>query len=570
MSRPVPLAEDGAETVRRAFARYDRVFRRITRRARRRFDRRDWASAQHDVRERLELYPRVVNVVVRDLKRLLGPRVRDEKTWRRMKAHYEEMISVFADEEIAETFFNSVTRKIFSTVGVDPEVEFVDFDFSRARPPADTRIHRTYTRRSSLAELVRDVLAQPRFRTPFRDFDRDAARVAGRIEASGASSPIRSIEVLDTVFYRGRTAYLVGRALSEATVSPFVIALRNGERGIEVDAVLSTESEVSVVFSYTRSYFHVEVLRPSEVVRFLHSLMPRKPIAELYMAIGYNKHGKTEMYRSLLASMGRTTERFVQSPGQRGMVMVVFGMPTHDYVFKVIRDRFAYPKTTTREHVKSRYQLVFSHDRAGRLVEAQEFEHLTFDARRFDAELVRELAAEAAETVTIDGDSVHFAHLYIERRVEPLDLYLRRAEGEEARRVVLDYGKAIRDLAATNIFPGDLLLKNFGVTRQGRVIFYDYDELCLVTDCNFRDLPTPRTTAEEIASEPWYYVGESDVFPEEFPNFLGLAKANRELFLAAHGEVVTADFWRSLKERHERGELIDVLPYAERHRLADD
>ncbi len=571
MSRPDPLTETGAATIRLAFARYRRVFRRVTRRARRRFERREWHLGQHDARERLGVYRRVVQVVVRDLGRQLGERVRDTKTWREIKSFYEDDIAVLADVEIAETFFNSITRNIFTTVGVDPSIEFVDFDFTHARPPADTRIHRTYPRRSSTAELVRDVLAEPRFEAPFRDVDADAAKAAERIEADWEASgggAIEAIELIDSVFYRGRSAYLVGRICGEGRKSPLVIALLHGQRGIEVDAVLSTESEVSIVFSYTRSYFHVEVLRPSEVVRFLHTLIPRKPIAELFMSLGYNKHGKTEMYRSLLAGLARTKELFDHAPGQRGMVMIVFGTPNGDYVFKVIRDEFAHPKTTTSEDVKRRYQLVFQHDRAGRLVEAQEFEHLTFRRDRFQPELFEELASGASKSVTVESDEIAIHHLYIERRVRPLDLYLREEDDEYAFRAVVDYGQAIRDLAATNIFPGDLLLKNFGVTRHGRVIFYDYDELCLVTDCNFRDLPTARGGDEEMSAEPWFYVGEHDVFPEEFANFLGLPKDQRVVFCETHGELLTADFWRDLRTRHEQNELIDVFPYPQAKRLA--
>lgn len=574
MSRADPRAEEAAETIRLAFARYRLLFRKNTRRARRRFERREWLEAQHDARERLQLYRRVVQVAVRDLQDHLDERVRDTALWREMKELYAHSVEPFADVEVAETFFNSVTRRIFATVGVDPTIEFVDLDFRRARPPVDTPIHLAWTRTRTLAELFREVFRETRYGLALADPEGDARRVAERVQeawrAAGCAGEPSGAELVDAVFYRGLGAYLVGQVSGPGARLPLVIALVNPLEGARVDAVLCTESEVSIVFSYTRSYFHVEVLRPSEVVRFLSRLIPRKPVAELYMSLGYDKHGKTEMYRSLLAHLDRTRERFDFAPGQRGMVMIVFAMPGHEYVFKIIRDRFAPPKTTTREDVLRRYQLVFQHDRAGRLVEAQEFEHLTFSRARFSEPLLRELAREAEQTVTFDGDRVAIRHLYIERRVAPLDLYLREADDADAARAVVDYGQAIRDLAATNIFPGDLLLKNFGVTRNGRVIFYDYDELCHVTDCNFRDLPRARDTSEEMSGEPWFFVGESDVFPEEFPNFLGLDRELRRVFLAAHGEVVTADFWRDMRALHERGEVLDVLPYPPTQRLDGD
>jgi isocitrate dehydrogenase kinase/phosphatase len=302
-------------------------------------------------------------------------------------------------------------------------------------------------------------------------------------------------------------------------------------------------------------------------VSFLKTIMPRKPIAELYNAVGCNKHGKTELYRSILRHLETTDDRFDIAPGQRGMVMSVFTLPGLDVVFKVIRDRFDYPKTVTHEEVRGKYRLVFRHDRAGRLVDAQEFEHLEFDAARFSDELRRELASVATEAVRFDGGSVVIRHLYTERRLRPLDVYLRETEGSAAHDAIVEYGQVLRDLAATNIFPGDMLLKNFGVTRHGRLIFYDYDELCLLTDCNFRTLPTPATDLEEVASEPWFYVGERDIFPEEFRSFLGLRQDLLQTFLAHHEELLHVEFWHRMQDLHLRGEVVDIFPYRLSRRL---
>jgi isocitrate dehydrogenase kinase/phosphatase len=298
--------------------------------------------------------------------------------------------------------------------------------------------------------------------------------------------------------------------------------------------------------------------------------MPLKPVAELYSALGHNKHGKTEFYRALRRHLARTDDRFEIAPGARGTVMVVFTLPSLDVVFKVIRDRFTYPKQTTRDQVRRRYRLVFEHDRAGRLVDAQEFEHLAFPRRRFHPSLLEELLGSASLNVTLEGEHVVLHHLYTERRVRPLNLHLRAADQASARRVVLDYGQAIRDLAATNIFPGDLLLKNFGVTRHGRVIFYDYDELCLLEECRIREFPEPRYPEEEIAAEPWFHVGEHDVFPEEFERFLELDGALRETFLRRHRCLFDPGYWRDVQARHRAGELVDVFPYGLEHRLRGD
>jgi len=359
----------------------------------------------------------------------------------------------------------------------------------------------------------------------------------------------------------------VGRFFCGSDQFPLVLALLNTPRGIVVDAVLLNEDEVSILFSFTRSYFHVDVQGPSGLVSFLKSIMPRKRVAELYISIGFNKHGKSELYCDLLQHLTHSSEKFEIAEGERGMVMEVFTMPGYDVVFKVIKDHFSSAKKTTRGTVMDKYYLVFKHDRAGRLVDAQEFEHLQFSRERFSDELLDQLKQVAAKSVAVDGDHVVVKHAYVERRVTPLNVYLRDADEISARRAIVDYGNAIKDLAATNIFPGDMLLKNFGVTRHGRVVFYDYDELCLLTSCNFRPLPRARRYEEELADEPWFNVEEDDIFPEEFIYFLGLKGDLRDLFVDHHHDLFEVDFWHGIQNRINAGRIIDIFPYEQSNRL---
>lgn len=567
----VSLARTGAQAILASYESYRREFQRITARARQRFEERDWQGGQRDAAERLALYQSFVETVVADQELLLGEQLKDAVAWRTMKTVFSESIAGISDGELAQTFFNSVTRRVFATVGVDPDIEFVDLDIRRDHYGPGSTIHRRHVCRGQTRELVIAALSPHAFAAPFRDLEGDAAWVAAEMDAAWASAgkllPIESLDLIDAVFYRGSGAYLVGRLRGQDATIPLVLVLLHAEEGIEVDAVLLTEREVSIVFSFTRSHFLVAVEHPADVIRFLQSIMPKKPLPELYISLGYSKHGKTEMYRDLLGHMQRSMDLFDHARGEAGMVMIAFDLRSYDYVFKVIRDRFAEPKTTTRADVERRYRLVFQHDRAGRLIEAQEFEHLTFERRRFSPALLAELSTGATRSVSVDDEEVHIRHLYVERRVRPLNLYLREASDEAATRVVVDYGQAIRDLATTNIFPGDLLLKNFGVTRHGRVTFYDYDELSLVTECEFRDLPATQDPDEEMAAEPWFYVGEHDVFPEEFLPFLGLRGELLRVFLEAHGEILTAAFWRKLQDRHRAGEVLDVLPYPASKRL---
>jgi isocitrate dehydrogenase kinase/phosphatase len=328
-----------------------------------------------------------------------------------------------------------------------------------------------------------------------------------------------------------------------------------------VDAVMMREEDVSIVFSFTRSYFHVDLERVGEAVVFLKQILPRKPVSELFTVLGRAKQGKTERYRELFSHLQRSSDEFVHAPGERGLVMVCFTLPSFDVVFKVIRDRFPPQKSIARADVIRKYEMVFKHDRAGRLVDAQEFRRLRFPRSRFAPELLQELSSEAAGTVHAEGADLIFDHMYIERRMTPLNLYLREQPEEIAEKAVLDYGQAIRDLAYTNIFAGDFLLKNFGVTRHGRVIFYDYDELCQVTDCRFRDMPQAQSDEDEMRGEAWFYVADNDVFPETFLAFLGFSEHLKNVFLSAHAEILTADFWRHVQARHRDGEVMEVLPY---------
>jgi isocitrate dehydrogenase kinase/phosphatase len=194
-------------------------------------------------------------------------------------------------------------------------------------------------------------------------------------------------------------------------------------------------------------------------------------------------------------------------------------------------------------------------------VDAQEFRRLRFPRARFAPELLEELRRETPGSVHEDGADLVFDHMYVERRMTPLNLYLRNCPAAQAEQAVLDYGQCIRDLAYTDIFPGDLLLKNFGVTRHGRVIFYDYDELCRVTDCNFREVPQATNEDDEMRGEAWFYVADNDVFPETFINFLAFSDEQRAALLRMHGEILTAAFWRGVQQRLNEGEVVEVLPY---------
>ncbi len=570
-SRRARLARATAAAIFDAFSAFHTAHKEISRRAKQRFEQCEWQAHQVDANERLELRQREIDAVVTGLRTMLGDDVTGRAIWYDARHIYGQLIGRRNDQELAETFFNSVTRRIFTTIGVDEKLEFVWFG-ATAMPVGDrSGLFDIYVPFGPTKNMVISILTGYDFATPWADLDGDAARVAAALDRylleAWDSPEFDRIEMLRTVFYRNKGAYLIGRIRCRNRIAPIIMPVLNSGGALFVDALLLTEDEASRVFSFTRSYFHIETDHPGELVSFLKSIMPLKPFYELYTALGYNKHGKTMLYRTLYRHLGNSSDRFQIAPGAKGMVMTVFTLPSYDVVFKIIKDRFAPPKTSTRADVMARYRFVFQRDRVGRMVDAQEFENLSFDRERFTDDLLDELRRVAAESVLVEDERVVVKHLYTERRLYPLDLYIKEMRLEKAKAAIVDYGNCIKDLAAADIFPGDLFVKNFGVTRHGRVVFYDYDELSALTECNFRYMPPSRDYDDEIADQPWFPVGPMDIFPEEFARFLWLPQPLREVLHQAHGDLFTVGFWQALQERNRAGEVIDIFPYHQEQRF---
>jgi isocitrate dehydrogenase kinase/phosphatase len=539
-------AKEHAAAIAEHFRSYNEEFGRITRRAALNFLAEDWQTAQSDAVARIELYDLRVTRCVRALADDLRERRTDVPLWSDIKRAYEMLVARRPDSDFYRTFFNSVSRELFGTVGVNAEVEFCATNVGRASGAVPLRVYRIG---GSLPAAVREILVDLPFGAAVDDQDAAVHRISAEIgryfESGRQSGAPESIELIDPVFYRGMHAFVVGRLIGDSSITPLVIAFTNSAQGVKVDAVMLSRADVGSLFGYARSYFHVDLPVVGAAITLLRSFMPRKPIDELYTVLGRAKQGKTERYFALQRHLSTSIDSFVHAPGERGLVMIVFTLPSHDLVFKVIRDHFGAPKTCTRADVMERYQFVFRHDRAGRLVDAQEFKRLRLPRARFMPALADELLRDASLSCRIEGDDLIVEHCYIERRLRPLNLFLREAEPAAAEAAIVDYGNALRDLALCNVFPGDLLLKNFGVTSHRRVIFYDYDELCLVTDCVFRDLPEPTCDEEDTSAEPWFHCGPRDVFPEQWLPFLSIPPALREVFLKHHADLLTAAWWRS-------------------------
>ncbi len=586
-----PLARDIARAMIDGFNRHYTLFRTESARAKHRFETCDWHGQQRAQRERIEFYDLRVRECQRRLEREFQAGTQPMAVWQQVKLHYIGLLVAHPQPELAETFFNSVTTKILHRsyfhndfIFVRPAIstEYLETDDPRAK----TTFQAFYPQGAGQLEAtVRAVLESFALRCRFEDLQRDVRLVADALRAELGDARLRpnfQLQVLSSLFYRNKGAYLVGKLINGFREIPFSLPLLHRTPGtIYVDAALFGEDDLAILFSFSRAYFMVDMEIPSAYVQFLRSLMPRKPRAELYNALGLAKQGKNLFYRDLLWHLRHSTDRFRIAPGIKGMVMLVFDLPSFPYVFKVIRDRFAPPKETTREQVRAKYQLVKRHDRVGRMADTMEFSLLAFPRARFTDELIAELEQHAASQLEIsdrDGDGqveVIIQHAYIERRMIPLNLYLQEAfdAGDDPaaqaqiERAVFEYGHAIKDLVAANIFPGDMLWKNFGVTRHGKVVFYDYDEIEYLTDTNFRRVPAPRNEEDKLSGEIWYPVGKHDVFPETFGPFLLGNPRVREAFMRHHADLLEPDFWQQNKERIQRGEVIDFYPYAAHRRF---
>ncbi len=594
------VAYDIAKAMMDGFNRHYRLFRTESARAKHRFETADWHGQQRAQRERIEFYDLRVKECVRRLEKEFQADAQPMDIWHQVKLHYIGLLVDHHQPELAETFFNSVTCKILHRthfqndfIFVRPAVstEYIENDEPAAKPT----YRAYYPTRETLREAIERLIGNFELQREFEDLARDIDHVLAAVNSQLGQVKLRAnfqVQVLSSLFFRNKGAYVVGKIINGFVEVPFALPiLHNEDSQLVIDAALFGEDDLLMLFSFARAYFMVDMEVPSAYVQFLRSMMPRKPRAELYNALGLAKQGKTLFYRDFLYHLKHSSDKFRIAPGIKGMVMLVFDLPSFPYVFKLIKDWYPPPKDTTREQIKGKYLLVKQHDRVGRMADTLEYSLVAFPRERFDDELIAEIEKFAPSQLEIsdrDGDGrseVIIKHLYIERRMIPLNIYLQeafdaggadpsRADEDALRaraqleRAVIDYGNAIKDLVAANIFPGDMLWKNFGITRHGKVVFYDYDEIEYITDCNFRRVPQPRNEEEEMSGEVWYSVGPHDVFPETFAPFLLGNPVVREVFMQHHADLLDVTFWQSHQERIRQGYVYDVFPYERSRRFS--
>ncbi|RXZ44921.1 bifunctional isocitrate dehydrogenase kinase/phosphatase [Crenobacter cavernae] len=571
-----PVAREIAEALIAGFNKHYRLFSEVNRGAKALFEDGDWQGIQQMVRDRIQLYDERVAETTERLRTGFHAELLDDEIWQQAKLYFVGLLTNHKQPELAETFFNSVFCRILHRDYFHNDFIFMRPAISTEYIESDPPTYRSYYPataglRRTLTQIVRDF----GWRRPFARLSRDIGCVLRTVRAhlEGEWPALEAnfqLQVLSTAFYRNKTGYIIGKVINGGAVYPFAVPVLHGADGrLYLDTVILEPWRIGVLFSFSRAYFLVDMEVPSGYVQFLRSMLPTKSKAELYTMLGLQKQGKNIFYRDFIHHLKHSNDDFTVAPGIRGLVMLVFTLPSFPYVFKLIKDVFGRTKEVDHATVKAKYLLVKRHDRVGRMADTLEFSNVAFPKARFTEELLNELRTLAPSLIEEGEDSLVIRHLYIERRMKPLNLFLAAASPAEKERAVRDYGDAIKELASANIFPGDMLFKNFGVTRYGRVVFYDYDEIEYMTDCQFRDIPPAPNPEYELSGEVWYPVAKNDVFPEEFGTFLLGDAEVRRIFMKHHADLLSARFWQERQARINSGVIEDFYPYPHEMRFVN-
>ncbi|WP_102797966.1 bifunctional isocitrate dehydrogenase kinase/phosphatase [Bowmanella denitrificans] len=565
---PSPSASKIAYQILKGFEKSFRWYSRITSAARERFEQADWRAVQTAARERIAIYDQSLAEVVAEIYQSCHPHKQDQDFWRSLKQHYLKQLDHHGQFELAETFFNSVIGRLFRHQKIDDDMMFVLP--SRCYLPGQVRtsVINSFDARGRIRDTLEAILERYSFRIPYANLERDLQHLERYLRDSFSREQLASInkvEILQSVFYRNKAAYLIGRMCTEGNPIPFVMALMHNKQGqLVVDTLLTERRDLSVLFGFARSYFMVDTQHPAEVVAFLQELLPNKKHFELYISLGYYKHGKTVFYRNFLQHLQHSDDLFEAAPGIKGLVMAVFHLPSYGVVFKVIKDEFAESKKITRQHVKDCYRLVKMSDRVGRMADTHEYVNFRLPRTRVSPALLDELLDVANSSIELTDTEVIIKHLYIERKMTPLNIYLdTETDPQKVADAIEDLGQCIKQIAAANIFPGDMLHKNFGITRHGRVIFYDYDEVCYMHQRIFRALPK----SDDPYALDTLSVAPDDVFPEQFEHFIVGKRHLKALLKQKHPELMDPAWWRTIQHEMAGGLIKDVLPYPQQQRF---
>ncbi|HEV2228335.1 MAG TPA: isocitrate dehydrogenase kinase/phosphatase AceK regulatory subunit [Steroidobacteraceae bacterium] len=550
------------------FVSFYGAFQRLTQHAKTAFEVRDPAAAVTHARTRLGLYDDAVYALADELRLRYPALTEHEPLWAAVEETYRARAQDLYDGDLAIAFLHSVMRRVH--VGEWRPVDYTFGDLPRLSAPREDVFTAVGCHWPLEPGVLDEVLKVGDLAVPYRDLDRDAARVAQRLNESFASDrtlELERIEMIRGCFFRNRGAYLVGRLVfRDGRVKPLVIALRNGDEGLVARAVLVAIPHVHNLFSSTQAAFHVMNPHYHEIAEFLFTIMPRRPLGLQYSTFGFYHYSKVAVMSEITQLLAQSGQVLSTAPGSPGTVAMAFNAPCLPYVLKVIRDRptdgYKWGTFPGPAAVLDKYRRVHEINRTGSMLDNTIFNNLKLERAWFDPRLLEELVTAAGNAVRLQGDAVIFKYLVVQRTLMPLNIYLQVATPDKARRVISNLGHCIKNNAAANLFNRDFDIRNYGVTRYLKVYLYDFDAVEALTDMKVRT-NTDRVEGEE--GPPAWYFEEGFVFlPEEIEP--GLRLAHRELrraFHAEHGDLLTVRYWEDMQAAHRTGQVPGVRAYPE-------
>lgn len=526
------------------------------------FETRDWPASIALSQERIGIFSDSVFKTVEVLKQAIQEMDSRAGFWDKVEISFRLLVAGNYETDLALAYLSAIRRVVYQNRWVP-----VDYERGTMGHAKNQFLEFFEIDGKATADLVKKIFSVPDIDAPFKDMDKDAERVAERINEEleiTAEKQLTHAEVVKAGFYRNRGAYIVGALTVSGKKTPFAFALLNKANGVEVDAVILRETTLRHVFSSTLANLHVTIDEYHELVDYLYSLMPTRPRGMHYSTIGYNHLGKLAVMDQITVGLTKTGEVMDWAPGPRGSVSLAFTAPSMGYVLKVIRDnptdQYKWYNWDGPETVINKYRKVHDLNRSGSMLDNIIFWNLVLPKKMFSENVLAELLEEASGSVSLYRNGVFFKHLIIQRKLIPVPLYLQNCSPREAEMVVIRLGQCIRNNAAANVFNKDLDGRNYGVSSLRFVYLFDYDAVEPLTDIKIRT-NVDREDGEEDLPE-WVFE-EGDIFlPEELEVHLRLPDRNlKRLFREAHGELLTTDYWQKMQQRLEEGLVPRVRTY---------
>ena len=548
-------------------------FQVITESAKTAFETRDYQASLIISKKRLSLYSDSMYKLGENLSDAFSPISRDQGLWEVIEEKYRQLVRNRYEGDLALAYIHSVRRALL--LG---EWSPVDYSFdvpSKANKNYSDFLFETFHTEAITTDLLLDILRVPGFNVQYRELKVDAMlaaqRVKGDLDDRFSTYKIQKIEVIKGEFYRNRGAYIVGRiVLDNLSNVPLVIALLNEEKGIYVDAILTSESAAFNIFSTTRANFHVNNEYYHELSEFLHSIIPKRSLGLAYSTIGFNHFGKVAVMEELKEELLSNDGKFDFAIGFKGTVAIGFQSRQSGYNLKVIRnsptEQYKWGMFEGVPSVLEKYSRVHVINRTGSMLDNIIFYRVKLERIWFTNALLEELLNEASECVTLQGNFLFFRHLIVQRRLTPLPVYLETSSQAESEAAVINLGHCIKNNMAANIFNKDLDARNYGVGVFGGVYLFDYDALEKFTEVKIRTNQNQFEGEEEIPE--WFFEDGVVFLPEEIESGLRIpSRSLRRLFREVHGDLLKVDYYENIQNELRVGKVPSVRVYPERYQI---